>query len=110
MVAYSDEAKISHGVDAALIAQHGAISPEVAGAMAEAARVRLGADIGVGVTGVVEPTEGKEKPIETAHIAIDDGSEKRVVYGIYPPLRPEVKRRAAYHALFELRRTLLASK
>jgi len=110
LVAYTDEAKISHGVDAALIAQHGAISPEVAGAMAEAARVRLGADIGVGVAGLADPTEVEGKPVETAHIAIDNGREKRVVFGLYPPLRPEVKRRAAYHALFELRRTLLASK
>jgi nicotinamide-nucleotide amidase len=110
LVAYIDEAKISHGVDPALIVQHGAISPEVAGAMAEAARAKLGADIGVGVTGLADPTEGEEKPIETAHIAIDDGKNKRVIPGIYPPLRPEVKRRAAYHVLFELRRTLLASK
>ncbi len=108
LVAYSDEAKIRYGVDAALIAQHGAISPEVAGAMAEAARFRLGADIGVGVAGVAGAEKVEGKPIETAHIAIDDGREKRVVYGIYPPLRPEVKRRAATHALFELRKVLLS--
>ncbi len=108
LVAYTDEAKISQGVNAALIAQHGAISPEVAGAMAEAARVRLGADIGVGVAGLADLTEVGEKPIETAHIAIDDGKNKRVIPGFYPPLRPEVKRRAAYHVLFELRRTLLS--
>ena len=108
LVAYSDEAKIGYGVDAALIARHGAISPEVAAAMAEAARARLGADIGVGVAGVAGPAEAEERLIETAHIAIDDGKSKRVIPGIYPPLRPEVKRRAACHALFELRRTLLS--
>ena len=108
LVAYTDEAKISQGVNAALIAQHGAVSPEVAEAMAEATRVRLGADIGVGLAGVDDPTEVEGKPVETAHIAIDDGREKRVVFGLYPPLRPDVKRRAAYHALFELRRTLLS--
>lgn len=110
LVAYSDEVKISHGVDPVLIAQHGAISPEVAGAMAEAARQHLGADVGVGITGVAGPTEVEGKPIGTAHIAIDDGKSKRVFYGIYPPLRHEVKRRATYHALFELRRTLLLHK
>ena len=110
MVAYTDEAKISHGVDPALIARHGSVSPEVAEAMAEAARARLGADIGVGITGVAGPEEVEGKPIGSAHIAIVDGKSKRVIHGSYPPLRPEVKRRAAYHALFELRRTLLASK
>ena len=108
LVAYTDEAKISQGVNAALIAQHGAVSPQVAEAMAEATRVRLGADIGVGLAGVDDPTEVEGKPVETAHIAIDDGRDKRVVFGLYPPLRPDVKRRAAYHALFELRRTLLS--
>jgi nicotinamide mononucleotide (NMN) deamidase PncC len=78
--------------------------------MAEAARARLGADIGVGITGVADPEEVEGKPIGSAHIAIVDGKSKRVIRGSYPPLRPEVKRRAAYHALFELRRTLLASK
>lgn len=110
LVAYTDEVKISHGVDAALIARHSSISPEVAEAMADAARAGLGADIGVGITGVAGPQEAEGKPIGSAHIAIVDGKSKRVVRGSYPPLRPEVKRRAAYHALFELRRTLLASK
>jgi len=110
LVAYTNEAKICYGVDATLIATHGAVSPEVAGSMAEAARLRLGADIGIGITGVAGPTQQEGKPIGTAHIAIDDGKEKRLIFGIYPPLRHEVKRRATYHALFELRRTLLSLK
>jgi nicotinamide-nucleotide amidase len=110
LVAYTNEAKISYGVDATLLAQHGAISPEVAGDMAEVARLRLGADIGVGITGVAGPTQVEGKPIGTAHIAIDDGERKRLIFGIYPPLRREVKRRATYHALFELRHTLLTMK
>lgn len=107
LVAYTNEAKIAYGVDAALIAAHGAVSPEVAGAMAEVARHKLDADIGVGITGVAGPTQVEGKPIGTAHIAVDDGKEKKLVFGIYPPLRHEVKRRATCHALFELRRTLL---
>ena len=110
LVAYTNEVKISYGVDAALLERQGAISPEVAVAMAEVARLRLGADIGVGITGVAGPTETEGKPIGTAHIAIDDGKEKRLAYGIYPPLRHEVKRRAAHHALFELRKALLSMK
>jgi len=108
LVAYTNEAKIAYGVDATLIATHGAVSPEVAGEMAEVARLRLGADIGVGITGVAGPTPMEGKPIGTAHIAIDDGREKRLIFGIYPPLRHEVKRRATCHALFELRRTLIS--
>ncbi len=110
IIAYTNEAKICYGVDPKLIERYGAISPEVAAAMAEVARLRLGADIGVGITGVAGPEEVEGKPIGTAHIAIDDGRQKRVVYGTYPPLRPEVKRRAAHHALFELRKTLLSEK
>jgi len=110
LVAYTNEAKLSYGVSTALIAQHGAISPEVAGDMARVTRERLGADIGVGITGVAGPTEDEGRPIGTVHIAIDDGRETRLVLGQYPPLRHQVKRRAAYHALFELRRTLVSMK
>lgn len=110
VVAYTNEAKVSSGVSAALIARHGAISPEVAGDMARAARERLGADIGVGITGVAGPTEDEGKPMGTVHIATDDGKDQRLIAGHYPQLRHEVKRRAAYHALFELRRTLLSMK
>ena len=108
LVAYTNEVKIYYGVDAALLESHGAISPEVACAMAEAVRHRLGADIGVGITGVAGPDAVEGKPVGTVHIAIDDGKEKRLIRGIYPPLRHEVKRRATNHALFELRRTLLS--
>ena len=108
LVAYTNEVKVYYGVDTALLDSHGAISPEVAGAMAEAARHRLGADIGVGITGVAGPDAVEGKPVGTAHIAIDDGKEKRLIQGVYPPLRHEVKRRATNHALFELRRTLLS--
>jgi nicotinamide-nucleotide amidase len=110
LVAYTNEAKLSYGVSTALIARHGAISPEVAGDMARVIRERLGADIGVGITGVAGPDEMEGKPVGTVHIAIGDGRETRLVLGQYPPLRHQVKRRATYHALFELMRTLLSTK
>ena len=78
--------------------------------MAEVARQRFGAYIGIGITGVAGPSEVEGKPLGIAHIAIADGKEKRLILGIYPPLRHEVKRRATHHALFELRRTLLSMK
>ena len=109
MVSYTNEAKIAYGVDPGLIADHGAVSPEVAADMARAARERLGADIGVGITGVAGPDELEGKPAGTVHIAIDDGMGARLVEGRYPPLRHQVKRRATCHALFELRLMLLAA-
>ncbi len=110
MVSYTNEAKIAYGVNAGLIADHGAVSPEVAADMARAARERLGADIGIGVTGVAGPDELEGKPVGTTHIAIYDGRETWLVEGRYPPLRHQVKRRATYHALFELQRMLIATK
>jgi len=108
IVATSDEVMVSFGVDAALIAQHGAGGPEVAAAMAEAARSRLAADIGLGITGATRPTEAGQAG--RVYIAIDDGKNKRVAGGTYPPLLPELKRRATYHTLLELRKALLSNK
>jgi len=105
-VTYTNEAKIANGVDTNLIEQHGAVSPQVASDMARAARERLKADIGIGITGVAGPSEMDGKPAGTVFIAIDNGVETRLIEGRYPPLRHQVKRRAVYHALFELRRML----
>jgi nicotinamide-nucleotide amidase len=69
-VTYSNEAKTEMlGVDAALIAAHGAVSAEVAAAMAAAAE-RLGAECGLGITGVAGPTGGTPaKPVGTVWLA-----------------------------------------
>jgi len=107
-IAYSNEAKIALGVSAQLIEQHGAVSPEIAEAMAEAARLRVKTDIGVGTTGVAGPDQLEGKPPGIAYIAICDGQGKRSLKGNYPPRRPEVKRLATTHALFLLRQRLLA--
>ena len=66
-VTYSDAAKTELlGVDAALIARHGAVSEEVARAMAQAAIARSKAQVAVAVTGVAGPTGGsKAKPVGT---------------------------------------------
>lgn len=65
VVAYSNEAKVSlAGVDRRLIEQHGAVSTEVARALAFGARSRFSAQVGIGVTGVAGPGGGsEEKPV-----------------------------------------------
>jgi len=65
VIAYSDESKQRIlGVDGALISAHGAVSAEVAGAMAEGIRALSGADIGISTTGIAGPAGGSsEKPV-----------------------------------------------
>ena len=65
MVAYSNEAKTELlDVPSELIERHGAVSPEVAEAMADGALGRFGADLGVGITGIAGPDGGtEEKPV-----------------------------------------------
>src|SRR5207245_9520699 len=64
VIAYADDVKADHlGVSRHLLATHGAVSAEVARAMAAGARQRYGADIGVGITGVAG---SGERPADTA--------------------------------------------
>ena len=107
LVTYTNEAKISYGVKYDLIARYGAVSQQVAADMARAARAGLAAEIGIGITGVAGPATMEGKPAGTVFIAVDSGKEIRSIEGHYPPLRHQVKRRAVYHALFELRKMLL---
>lgn len=106
LVAYSNEVKVVYGIDARLITEYGAVSAEIAQAMAETARLCLGADIGIGVTGVAGPNEIEGKPAGVVYIGVDDGKSKRVIKGNYPGDRARVKRRATTEALFELRKML----
>jgi nicotinamide-nucleotide amidase len=67
VVSYSDAAKAELlGVDPALIERHGAVSPEVAAAMADGALARFGADTAIAITGIAGPGGGSEaKPVGT---------------------------------------------
>jgi len=109
LIACSSEAQIAYGVDAELMAKYGAISAEVAQAMAEAVRLRLGADIGVGITGTDEPSEIERRPFSAICIGIDDGNNKRKITDYFPGNRARVKRRVVTTALFELRKMLVAA-
>jgi nicotinamide-nucleotide amidase len=108
LVSYVTEMKIAWGVDAAIIEQHGVISAECALAMARAARDRIGADVGVGITGVAGPDPQDGKPPGTIHIGLDSGLEvpQSLSYQ-FAQGREAVKRRAVTAALTLLRRTLL---
>ena len=107
LVAYSAQIKAAFGVDTNLLAQKGTVDPDVAAAMAKAARLKLEADIGIGITGVAGPSEIEGKPVGTVYIAIDANKRKNAFYALYPPRRLEVKRRAVVSALFKLRQLLL---
>jgi PncC family amidohydrolase len=65
VVAYADEVKSAAlGVDPAVIARHGAVSPEVARQMAQGARTRFGAHLALAITGIAGPEGGtREKPV-----------------------------------------------
>jgi nicotinamide-nucleotide amidase len=70
VVSYSDAVKVSElGVPTEVLRDHGAVSPEVAAAMAAGARARLGADIAVAVTGVAGPGGGTpDKPVGLVYV------------------------------------------
>jgi nicotinamide-nucleotide amidase len=106
-VAYTAEMKIALGVDEELVRRHGVVSQEVARDMARAARERLGADFGIGITGVAGPEALEDKPVGTVHIALDDGLGPQAISYTFAQSRAAIKRRAVTTALFLLRRALL---
>ncbi|MDO8617266.1 MAG: competence/damage-inducible protein A [Dehalococcoidia bacterium] len=111
-VAYTAQMKMGLGVSAELIERYGAISSEVACDMARAAREsfpgRMGADYGIGITGVAGGEEVEGKPPGTMHIAVHDGREAQPLSYAFYQGRAATKRRAVTTALFLLRRALLA--
>jgi nicotinamide-nucleotide amidase len=110
IVAYSDEVKVSQaGVDPALIARHGAVSAEVAEALADGARARLGADVGVGITGVAGPGGGsEEKPVGLVWMSVATPGEERMTRSVaLPGSRADVRDRATTIAMHMIRRSLL---
>jgi nicotinamide-nucleotide amidase len=71
LVVYATDLKASlAGVDHDLLAQRGAVDPDVAAQLARGVRERLAADYGVGVTGVAGPTEQDGRPVGTVFLAV----------------------------------------
>ncbi|MSP78083.1 MAG: competence/damage-inducible protein A [Dehalococcoidia bacterium] len=105
-VTYTNEVKIAQGVPAPLIAQYGAVSTQVAEAMAQAARTNIGADFGVGVTGVAGPGESEGKPPGTVYIGLAWKGGARSITARLRFDRQLIKRRSVTQALLELRRLI----
>jgi nicotinamide-nucleotide amidase len=108
VVAYANEMKIRVlGVPEADLATHGAVSEAVAVAMARGVARVLGADAGIGVTGVAGPDGGSdEKPVGTVWCAVAVGARVEARCERFPGDREAVRERAAQAALFLLLRTL----
>jgi PncC family amidohydrolase len=110
VVVYSNEAKVEHaGVPAELIERFGAVSPEVAAALAEGAAARFGADVGVGITGIAGPGGGTpEKPVGTVCLCVTGaGSGEKAERTVrLPGDRAAVRERTTTVTLHLLRRAL----
>jgi nicotinamide-nucleotide amidase len=109
VVAYANAAKERFlGVPGALLATHGAVSEEVARALAEGARREAAATWGIGITGIAGPSGGTpEKPVGTVHLALAGPGATDAVHRTYRGDRARVRRTAAYEALNLLRLALL---
>jgi nicotinamide-nucleotide amidase len=109
LVVYSNEAKVAlAGVDPALIARVGAVSVEVAEALADGARARLGADLGVGITGIAGPGGGTaEKPVGLVCFSVA-GPDGRLTRSLQlPGGRADVRDRSTTVAMHLVRRLLV---
>ena len=112
IVAYANEVKIAElGVPAALIEAHGAVSAEVAEAMAAGVRKRLAVDVGVAVTGVAGPDGGtEEKPVGLVYFHVSTPDAERGGEFSLPADRDTVRSRATVGALHLARRVLTQSR
>ncbi|HEU0025941.1 MAG TPA: competence/damage-inducible protein A [Ktedonobacterales bacterium] len=103
IVSYATDVKAEIGVPQDILEAHGAVSVETARAMAQAARERIGAAVGVGITGVAGPDEQEGKPVGAVHIAVAADWGARDTSQLFRGGRAAIKSRAAYTALNLLR-------
>lgn len=108
-VVYADELKTDFAdVPAELIEKHGAVSEEVARALAAGIRERTGATIGLGITGIAGPAGGTEtKPVGLVYIAVSDAQKTDVLERNFRGPRDRVRQWAAQQALDLVRRRLM---
>lgn len=109
VVAYANAAKTALlGVSEALLEQHGAVSDEVARAMAEGAKARFGADLAVAITGISGPDGGTAaKPVGLVHVALARAEGTTAAGFVFPLDRVRHRQLSARLALDWVRRSLL---
>jgi nicotinamide-nucleotide amidase len=109
VVAYSNEAKVALvGVESSLIERFGAVSSEVAQALADGAAERFASDFGVGITGIAGPDGGtEEKPVGTVCFSVASSDGRRITRSArLPGGRADVRDRSTTVAMHLLRRLL----
>jgi nicotinamide-nucleotide amidase len=108
VVSYSNDAKCDLlGVPAAVLARHGAVSPETARDMARGVRKAFHAAVGLAVTGIAGPSGGSlEKPVGTVYIGLATDQGEEVWHYQFHGSRAEIKTLTAETALDRLRREL----
>jgi nicotinamide-nucleotide amidase len=107
-VVYSDTLKASFaGVPPELIEKHGAVSAEVAQALATGIRLKTGATLGLGVTGIAGPSGGsEEKPVGLVYIALSDAAKNEVLEKTFRGDRNKIREWTTQQALDLIRRRL----
>jgi nicotinamide-nucleotide amidase len=107
-IVYSNALKIAFAnVPPDVLSSHGAVSPEVAEALAKGIRQRTGSTLGLGVTGVAGPSGGTEaKPVGLVYIALSDAQKTEVVEKNFRGDRDRVRQWATQQALDLIRRRL----
>ncbi len=108
-VVYSNDLKtLFADIPPLMLEAHGAVSKEVALALAENIREICNADIGVGVTGIAGPGGGtEEKPVGLVYVAVTNGHKQDVVQRRFPGDRERIRRWASQQALDLVRRMLM---
>jgi nicotinamide-nucleotide amidase len=107
-IVYSDELKTAFaGVPRELIGEYGAVSREVAEALADGIRRHTGATLGLGVTGIAGPAGGTEaKPVGLVYIALSDAQKTDSIEKNFRGDRDRIRQWAAQQALDLIRRKL----
>lgn len=97
IVSYANSAKVKLlGIQASVIKKHGAVSGQTARRMAQGARRRFAADVGIAVTGIAGPGGGtKEKPVGLVYMAAASGERVTSKKCFFSGSRPEIKKRSA---------------
>jgi nicotinamide-nucleotide amidase len=108
-IVYSNELKSAFaGVPADLIAEHGAVSAEVAQALATGIRLRTGATLGLGVTGIAGPSGASAtKPLGLVYMALSDAQKTEVVDRTFTGDRNRIREWATQQSLDLIRRRLM---